>query len=451
MPSLLISFLLISAWRASSAAWPPSPSAAGRFLAYFSALGPATNPPKMQLTSEFAPRRLAPWYWYSHFAGGEEAGDVGHLVEVDPEAAHGVVHAGEDLHGHFARIVADELLVDFENAFELAVERLAIDVGEVEVDHRLAVDAEAVLVDHLVNGARGHVARDEVAVLRIPLFEEVEALGLGNLLEGALVAGRARHPDAAAFAAGRLRHEAQLVFAGNGGGMDLDEFAVGVVRALLEDGGLRRAGADDGVGALAEDGADAAGGEDDGVGREGAQLHGAQVERGDAAADALGVEDGGEEFPAFVLLDLAFGFVAAHLLVERVEKLLAGGGAGKGGAVVERAAEAAEVEQALGSAIEGHAHAVEQIDDAGRGFAHGLDGRLVGEEVAAVDGVVEVLRGGVAFALQVLGGVDAALRADRVRTLDRDDREQVHVAAGFGDLDDRRESGQASANHDDSG
>ncbi len=24
--------------------------------------GPAANPPKMQLTSEFAPRRLAPWY-----------------------------------------------------------------------------------------------------------------------------------------------------------------------------------------------------------------------------------------------------------------------------------------------------------------------------------------------------------------------------------------------------
>ena len=127
------------------------------------------------------------------------------------------------------------------------------------------------------------------------------------------------------------------------------------------------------------------------------------------------------------LVTLAVGFVAAHLLVERVEQLLAGGGAGECGAVIERAAEAAEVEQAFGSAIEGHAHAVEQVDDAGRGFAHRLDGRLVGEEVAAVDGVVEVLRGGVAFALEVLGGVDAALRADGVGALDGDDREQVHA------------------------
>ncbi len=148
-------------------------------------------------------------------AGGKDAGDVGHLVEVDPQAAHGVVHAGEDLHGHIARVVADELLVDFENAFELAIEGLAVDVGEVEIDHRLAVEAEAVFVDDLVNGARGHVARNEVAVLRVPLFEEVPALGLGNLLYGALVAGRARHPDAATFAAGRFGHQAQLVFAGN--------------------------------------------------------------------------------------------------------------------------------------------------------------------------------------------------------------------------------------------
>ena len=125
------------------------------------------------------------------------------------------------------------------------------------------------------------------------------------------------------------------------------------------------------------------------------------------------------------LADLAFGFVAAHLLVERVEKLLAGGGAGEGGAVEERAAEAAEVEQSFGRAIERHAHAVEQIDDAGSGFAHGLDRRLVGQEVAAVDGVVEMLPGGIAFALQILCGVDAALGADGVRALYRHDGEQV--------------------------
>ncbi len=303
-------------------------------------------------------------------ARGEDAGDVGLLVEVDPEAAHGVVHAGEDLHGDVAGIVADELLVDFEDAFELVVEGLAVDVGEVEVDHGLAVDAHAVLVDDLEDGAGGDVAGDEVAVLGVPLFEEVPALAFGDGFAGALVVLVAGDPDAAAFAAGRLGHEAELVFAGDGGGVDLDELAVGVVGALLVEGGLRDAGADDGVGGLAEDGSDAAGADDDRVCGEGADFHGAEVHGADAARGSLGVEDGGEELPAFVLGDLALGLVAADLLVERVEELLAGGGSGEGGAVIERPAEAAEVEQAFGGAVEGDAHAVEQVDDGGTLLAH---------------------------------------------------------------------------------
>jgi hypothetical protein len=183
----------------------------------------------------------------------------------------------------------------------------------------------------------------------------------------------------------------------------------------------------------------------------GFQLHGAEVEGGDAAGLAFGVDDGGEKLPALVLLDFAVGLVAADLLVERVEKLLAGGCAGEGGAVVERAAEAAEVEQALGGAIEGHAHAVEQVDDGRRGFAHGFDGGLVGEEVAAVDGVVEVLVGGVALALEVFGGVDAALGANRVRALDGDDGKQIDVPPASAILMTAARPGQASANHDDSG
>ncbi len=171
--------------------------------------------------------------------------------------------------------------------------------------------------------------------------------------------------------------------------------------------------------------------------------------RADAAADAVLVDDGGEELPGFVLGDLAFGFVAAHLLIERVQQLLAGGGAGKRGAVVERAAEAAEVEQPFGSAVEGDAHAVEQVDDARRLVAHASDRRLVGQEVAAVDGVVEVLPGGVAFALQVLGGVDAALRAHRVRPLDRDDGEEVDVTSHLGNLDGGGKSCQSAAHNDD--
>src|SRR6185437_3204258 len=177
--------------------------------------------------------------------------------------------------------------------------------------------------------------------------------------------------------------------------------------------------------------------------------HRAQIQPSDAARHALGIDYRRQKLPAFEFANLAVRLVTAYLLVERVKQLLAGGGAGKCSAVIERAAEAPEIEQTFRCAIERNTHAVEQIDDCRRRFAHAFDRRLVSEEIASIDGVVKVLPGSVAFALQVLGGIDAALGANRMRTLDGNDGEQVHRSAGFGDLDDGRKSGQAAANHDD--
>src|SRR2546430_13243182 len=42
--------------------------------------------------------------------------------------------------------------------------------------------------------------------------------------------------------------------------------------------------------------------------------------------------------------------------------------------------------------------------------------RLVGQKIAAINGVVEVLVGSVAFALLIFRRVDAALRANRMRS-----------------------------------
>ena len=117
---------------------------------------------------------------------------------------------------------------------------------------------------------------------------------------------------------------------------------------------------------------------------------------------------------------LAGHFPAADLLVEGVEQLLAGGGPGEGRAVVERAAEAALVAKAFGRAVEGHAQAVHQVDDPRGPVGHFLDRRLVLQEVAAVDRVVEVLPLVVAeLPGEVVDAVDAALGADAVRALDR--------------------------------
>ena len=87
---------------------------------------------------------------------------------------------------------------------------------------------------------------------------------------------------------------------------------------------------------------------------------------------------------------------------------------------------------------------------AGRRLAHGLYRRLVGQKIAAINRVVKVLPGGVAFALHILGGVDSALRANRVRSLHRHNGKQIDVAARFGDLNGSSQSRQPAAHYDDS-
>ena len=92
-------------------------------------------------------------------SAGIDPGNTRRLPEIHPKTAHGVVHTGEDLHGSVARIVADELLVNLKYSFKFAIKRRAIDVGQIEVDHRLSIDAEAMLIDNFVDRARGYVAR----------------------------------------------------------------------------------------------------------------------------------------------------------------------------------------------------------------------------------------------------------------------------------------------------
>ncbi|MNI28010.1 hypothetical protein D3C73_817710 [compost metagenome] len=337
----------------------------------------------------------------------EQSGDIRHLVIIDPHAAHGVMHSREDFHRNFAGIIAHEFFIDFDNAAQLDVQLLRVLVGEIQVHHVLAVNAQPLVDTYIKNLPGGNIARHQIPVRRIFLLQKVPRL--------AVLVG----PDASAFTARRFRHQPQLVIAGNRGRMDLNEFTVGVMHSLLVYSAGSRSGVDDRVRCFAKNNAGTAARQNHRIRREGLNLHRLEILGTDAAAYAFIIQDHREEFPVLAFGDQAFGFPAAHLLIQRIQQLLAGRRTCKSCPVALRAAEPAEVEQPLRRAVEHDAHPVHQMDDPRCSLTHRLDRRLVGKKIAAVYSVVEMLPRRVSLAFGVHRSVDAALRADRMRSFDR--------------------------------
>lgn len=125
-------------------------------------------------------------------ADGEEAGDGGLEVVVDPESAHRVVHGRVDPHRGLVRVLRGDPRVHVE---EVAVLLLDLGpahpldgLGEVEVDALAAGADAAALVADVLRGAGGDVAGHEVAEGGVDALQVVVALVLGDLVRGAVVA-----------------------------------------------------------------------------------------------------------------------------------------------------------------------------------------------------------------------------------------------------------------------
>ena len=269
----------------------------------------------------------------------------------------------------------------------------------IEIDDVFAIHPQMLVVDHIVDLARCDIARDQIAIRGVLLFKEIPRLAI-------LV-----RPDASAFAARRFAHQAILVGPRNGSGMDLDEFAISVERPLRVELRSHVARVDGRVRRLAEDGAAPTRCHHHRVCRECADLHGSEVLRNDALAYAF-IEDGRDERPELIAAHHARYLLRAHLLVERVEQLLTGGRTCECGTAFLRATESAQVKKTFRSAIEHDPHAIEKVHDGRSRLAHARHHGLVRQEIAAVDGIVDVLPDRIAFTLGVEHRIDTALCAD---------------------------------------
>src|SRR5262245_8598773 len=110
------------------------------------------------------------------------------------------MHGGENLHRRRARINALKFLVDVENATELAIKLMLRDMCQIEINTLpVLLNGQSFVDTDIENLARRDIARHEVLVFRIALFEEVIALVFGNAKRIARVLRRPRHPHATSF------------------------------------------------------------------------------------------------------------------------------------------------------------------------------------------------------------------------------------------------------------
>ena len=327
------------------------------------------------------------------------------MLAVNPDTAHRVVNGREDLHRNLPRILSDKVTVHLKNTAELALQIISRDMRQIEVHPVRIMHAEPHVNNDLINGPGSDITRYEVSVCRIHILKEIPALFLMRLRIFTV------NPYTSAFAAACLRHQAVFVRTRDRRRMNLQELRIAELCALLIHSRYCRAVADRGRRAAAIYLTRAACRQNDDIRREGNDLVGIHILCDDSAADTVFILDDPDEFPELILLDAALDFPAANLLVQCIEKLLARRRTGKYRALILLTAEIAQIQHAFCRAGERHAHPVKHLDELRRCFDHALYRKLIGQEVAAIYRIVEVLVDGIMLALRVHAGVDAALRA----------------------------------------
>lgn len=162
-------------------------------------------------------------------------------------------------------------------------------------------------------------------------------------------------------------------------------------------------------------------------------------------AFAFFIQNGFQEIPAFVFLNSAFDFPMTNLLIESVQswpvvapekQVLLFFWPPK----LRRSKRPSAVRVQVTPMIE-------HFDQFRSQFNHTANGFLVSQEVAAIDGIVKMLVDGVVLTFGVHAGVNAALRTNRMRTLNRAKGEEIDFATGFADLHSGHQARKAAANN----
>ncbi len=309
---------------------------------------------------------------------GQGSGVVAQHLAADRRrnAAHDVVARRVDRHqlgdGVDTQVGAGEL----GDVGQLRLEHVRAEVAHVDVDVVL-VGARAAALEHLEH----HRPRHDVARRQVDDGRRValhEALAVAVEQPAALAAHRLGDEDAQTGQARRV---------------ELVKLHVLQRKSLAEHDAQAVAGEGVGVGGGLVHPARPTGGEHDRLGAEDVDVTGGQLVGDDAGGDGPGLRLGDRDVQCVELVE-ELDVVLDAVLVQRLQDHVAGAVRGvarpaHGGLAVVAgvSAEPALVDASLGGAVERHAHLLEVQHRVDGFLAHDLDGVLVGEVVAALDGV----------------------------------------------------------------
>ena len=120
------------------------------------------------------------------FADGEKSVDGGHQFVVHPNAAHCVVHGGEDLHRCFVGALVGDFFVHIEEVavacFDFIATKVFDGLREIEEYGQTGIVHTEAFVATLFSGTAGHIARHKVAKSGITTLQVVVAIFFGNIL-----------------------------------------------------------------------------------------------------------------------------------------------------------------------------------------------------------------------------------------------------------------------------
>ena len=354
------------------------------------------------------------------FPGGIDAGNGSQPVNVGFDAAHNVVHPRTDRHRLPRHIHPGQVNADFPNLAQFFGNQRLPQVSAIQKD--AAVDAVAG-VDFRLLGPGHHIPGGQFHHIGGVLFHKAVAV---------LV------PQVGPFPPGRLGQ--QHAAAGQSSGMILHHLHIHQPGSGIVSQSHAVPGNNQGVGRGFEKPAAAAGAENNRLGPDGVDLAGADFQgRYPRHLPLLHYQRGNE--PLLVAADAGLD----QLLEHHMEQGLAGEIAHKKGARPPLPAKGPGAQFALVVPVKGNPH-VFHIDErlAGRA-AHHLNGILVAQEIAALDGVIGVIFPIIPPVEQ--GGVDAPLSGVGMAAYRMNLADNGGVGAAGPGGDGRPHSGQPGADY----